>query len=489
MLDLVVAQTNLYAAQERAKNPDKHRMPWHAVDKDEIRTFISFILAMGLVNKPTIHSYWSTDEILQTPLFKNCMSRNPFTQILRHIHFVNNTQLIPRGQDGYDKLGKIRPFLELIRNRFQRVYAPSRNLSVDETLVKFKGRLSWRQYMRDKPARFGLNEFTLADSENGYVLDINVYTGKECGQDSKGLPQRVVLKLVEPFYRLGYNIFMDNYYTSVELFEKLCDHGLQACGTCREDRIGLPRDVTKSTSATVKRMKRGEAIFRQKHHLTCVTWKDRKPVTILTTLPATEEMGVAERSVREANVWQRRDFACPIPVQQYNSHMGVDVVDQRTTAYARLMKGWTWYLKLFYHFLEVSVLNAYLVYCKGKDQPDLSMMDFRILVIRVLHGGRSYKITPTAAAPQISRLNLSLGHFPVKVDKRYACKVHLQRVLTSYKWGLCGVHMCPSPCFEKCHTLQDYLYDDPEYGAATPRLKAQNPGRPFATGRPTQMRQ
>lgn len=343
--------------------------------------------------------------------------------------------------------------------------------------------------MRDKPARFGLNEFTLADSENGYVLDINVYTGKECGQDSKGLPQRVVLKLVEPFYRLGYNIFMDNYYTSVELFEKLCDHGLQACGTCRGDRIGLPRDVTKSTSATVKRMKRGEAIFRQKHHLTCVTWKDRKPVTILTTLPATEEMGVAERSVREANVWQRRDFACPIPVQQYNSQMGVDVVDQRTTAYARLMKGWTWYLKLFYHFLEVSVLNAYLVYCKGKDQPDLSMMDFRILVIRVLHGGRSYKITPTAAAPQISRLNLSLGHFPVKVDKRYAYKVHLQRVLTSYKWGLCGVHMCPSPCFEKCHTLQDYLYDDPEYGAATPRLKAQNPGRPFATGRPTQMRQ
>nr|XP_058965110.1 uncharacterized protein LOC131791747 [Pocillopora verrucosa] len=108
---------------------------------------------------------------------------------------------------------------------------------------------------------------------------------------------------------------------------------------------------------------------------------------------------------------------------------------------------------------------------KDDDQPDLSMMDFRILVIRGLHGGRSYKIAPTAAAPQISRLNLSLGHFPVKVDKRCACKVHLQRVLTSYKCGLCGVHMCPSPCFEKYHTLQDYLYDDPEYGAATPLLK------------------
>ena len=73
VLDLVLAQTNLYAAQESAKNPDKHRIPWHAVDKDEIRTFIALILAMGLVNKPTIHRYWSTDEILQTPFFKNCM--------------------------------------------------------------------------------------------------------------------------------------------------------------------------------------------------------------------------------------------------------------------------------------------------------------------------------------------------------------------------------------------------------------------------------
>ena len=64
---------------------------------------------------------------------------------------------------------------------------------MDETLVKLKGLLSWRQYTRDKPARFGLKEFTLADSENGYVLDINVYTGKGCGEDSKGLAQRVVV--------------------------------------------------------------------------------------------------------------------------------------------------------------------------------------------------------------------------------------------------------------------------------------------------------
>lgn len=117
VFDVVVLQTNLYAAQERANNQDKHLMVWHEVDKDEMRTFIALILAMGLVSKPTIHSYWSTDEILQTPFFTNTMLRNRFTQILRYIHFVNNTQLLPRDQDGYDKLGKIRPLSDLIRNR------------------------------------------------------------------------------------------------------------------------------------------------------------------------------------------------------------------------------------------------------------------------------------------------------------------------------------------------------------------------------------
>lgn len=114
-----------------------------------------------------------------------------------------------------------------------------------------------------------------------------------------------MLRILEPYYGLGYNIFMDNYYTSVELFEKLYDKGIQACGTCRGDRIGLPSDVTKTKSDKVKRMKRADAFYRQKGNFTCVTWKDSNPVTVLTTLPASVDMVSVERSVREGNVWQR----------------------------------------------------------------------------------------------------------------------------------------------------------------------------------------
>lgn len=116
----------------------------------------------------------------------------------------------------------------------------------------------------------------------------------------------------------------------------------------------MPRDVTKANSDKVKKLKRGEAIYRQKGTVTYVTWKDRKPVTLITTLPALVDTFSVERAIKEANVWQRKEFRCPVPIKEYSSHMGgVDLADQRTTAYARLMKGWTWYLKLFYHLLEI----------------------------------------------------------------------------------------------------------------------------------------
>lgn len=155
--------------------------------KDELKTFLALNLAMGLVNRPTLVSYWSTDQIFLTPFFQKTFPSIRFTQILRYLHFVDNKTLAARGEEGYDKLGKIRPFLERVIGRFQHVYSPSRNLSVEETLIKFKGHLSWRQFMKDKPARFGLKKVTPADSANGCVLHIIVYTGKENAADSKGL--------------------------------------------------------------------------------------------------------------------------------------------------------------------------------------------------------------------------------------------------------------------------------------------------------------
>lgn len=108
------------------------------------------------------------------------MPRDRYLTILRYLHFVNNDNAPDPDDVNRDKLWKIRPFLASLLPRFTAVYAPSQNLSLDETVIKF------RQFLPLKRNRFGLKGFVIADSSNGYVLNTIIYTGKEGPEVTKG---------------------------------------------------------------------------------------------------------------------------------------------------------------------------------------------------------------------------------------------------------------------------------------------------------------
>ena len=174
---------------------------------------ISLYLNMGLVTKPNLNSYWSTDPVLSSPFFPSLMSRARFFQILRHLHFADNTRAPPRDSADYNKLYKIQPFLDLAIARFQEVYTPERQLAIDETLIKFKGKVYFRQFIPIKPGRFGIKAFTLAESTSGYVLNSKIYTGKKNNEVQKDLGRKAVISVMQPYLDKGFYAFMDNYYT------------------------------------------------------------------------------------------------------------------------------------------------------------------------------------------------------------------------------------------------------------------------------------
>ncbi len=80
-----------------------------------------------------------------------------------------------------------------------------------------------KQYLPKKPVKRGLKVWVIADSSNGYFLDLNVYVGKPSdGQGTEhGLGERVVLQLSEPFFRKWYHLFCDSFFTSPTLFLEL----------------------------------------------------------------------------------------------------------------------------------------------------------------------------------------------------------------------------------------------------------------------------
>ena len=93
-----------------------------------------------------------------------------------------------------------------------------------------------------KPVRRGFKSWVRADSNNGYICDFSVYTGKKESAE-KNLGPKVVNKLAEPLAGGNYHIFFDNFFSTVKLFDDLLEDGIYACGTFRRDRKDVPQAI------------------------------------------------------------------------------------------------------------------------------------------------------------------------------------------------------------------------------------------------------
>ena len=286
---------------------------------------------------------------------------------------------------------------------------------------------------------------------------------------------------------------MDNYYTSVALFEGLEETKALACGTVRSNRVDLPREICGLKEKAMKDLKRGQCLYKQKGNLTCVTWRDKMPVSVLATLhTSTEDSNIVQRSVKVKGKWEKKEFPRPGLIDLCNTFMGgVDVSEQRTIAYARLMKGAVWYYKVFiFYIIEVCVSNAHILNTKFPNHSSKRALEFREELVSALVRGKCFQkdtgfVQAPVAIPDI-RFNRDHFHYPVINDTRSTCKVHLQKVKTIYSCAIFGVRMCPVPCFERYHTLQNYVYDDESRDG--PRPLKEGRGRPYQRGRRRSLR-
>ena len=162
---------------------------WTKVTVDELKAYLGFMILMGIVRLPSIYDYWQGSEIFH---YSPRISRDRFLQITRYLHFEDNTDLQPPGADGYDRLGKVRRILNLIKSCFSAIYNPHRENSIDEAMIPFKGRSSMKQYLPKKPVKRGFKVWMRADAVNGYVCDFSVYTGKTGNKTETNLGGNVV---------------------------------------------------------------------------------------------------------------------------------------------------------------------------------------------------------------------------------------------------------------------------------------------------------
>ncbi|KAG8239694.1 hypothetical protein J437_LFUL019172 [Ladona fulva] len=135
------------------------------------------------------------------------MSYRRFANIRQYLHFSNNEEYDPLSHPN-PKLNKIWPIYQMLEDKFSKLYTPERDLTVDESLLLYKGRLGWRQYIPQKRARFGIKTFLLCESNSGYVWSTIVYTGKGTILDdtfkNMSMSSQVVMSLMKPLFEKGY---------------------------------------------------------------------------------------------------------------------------------------------------------------------------------------------------------------------------------------------------------------------------------------------
>jgi hypothetical protein len=90
---------------------------------------------------------------LETPIFSELFAERRFHLLLKFLHFVDDERY-EEATCGSRRLYKLIPMLDHLNDRFRSVYTPECEVSVDESLMMWKGRLSWMVYIPSKRARF-----------------------------------------------------------------------------------------------------------------------------------------------------------------------------------------------------------------------------------------------------------------------------------------------------------------------------------------------
>uniref|UniRef100_A0A8C5BXE2 PiggyBac transposable element-derived protein domain-containing protein n=1 Tax=Gadus morhua TaxID=8049 RepID=A0A8C5BXE2_GADMO len=465
VLNTLTANTNAYGA----KRHDGKQVVWHNICRADIYSYLAMVIYMGMVKCSTLLDYWRGSRLYSLIFPPSVISRNKFLRISRALHMSDITadeeNVAKRGTPAYDRLCKIKPLYSHIVEACKAHFQPGRHISIDERMVASKARISLKQYIKSKPTKWGYKLFVLADSGTGYTWNFFVYEGKSPGYGN-GLSYDSVMSLLDfDLLGTGYQLYVDNFYTSSHLFLDLLKKKMGACGTIRANRVGFPKttinDFTRGTPrGAIKWIRDSELLF--------VKWMDTREVVMCSTIHKAFTGDTAQRRVKTAGAWEVVHVPIPAAVKDYNQHMGgVDLSDPLIGYYSASHKTMKWYKTFFYHFLDIAIVNAHILYQQCQ-RGSMTQKEFRHALIEEL----ADLGTPSTSRPSTSQVaappNPAASHKPQYLDEqdeakrdsagragRRICKLCHRK--TPVGCSTCGVPLCfvaTRDCYNEWHTQQ-----------------------------------
>ena len=356
VFELLVTNTNLYIDKIKGKfGRDRDALP---IDDTEMNAFLGLLIMAGVLKGSHLNfsDLWAQDGS-GVEMFRLTMSYKRFLFLLRCLRFDNTSDREERLK--VDNMAAIRYLCLIIENKFLAAYCPGENVTIDEQLVGFRGRFRGKVYMPNKPNKYGIKVQAMVDSKTYYLLKFEVYSGKQPDGEYQisNSPDEIVKRLVEPIKRSGRNITTDNWYTSTKLAKELLtpEYKLTLVGTLNKRKPDIPTEFLPNKNRPLH-----SSLFGFHNQMTIVSYvpKPKKAVVLLSTMHNDNAIDATTARAQKPEI-----------ITYYNSTKGgVDCNDQLCSNYNVGRRTKRWPLALFFHLLNISGINAFVIHKANTDK-------------------------------------------------------------------------------------------------------------------------
>ncbi|XP_036322196.1 piggyBac transposable element-derived protein 4-like [Rhagoletis pomonella] len=349
IIGLIIKYTNIKI--ESIKTKYARERDAKSTDEIEIKGFLGILLMAGAlkVSRSSTSQIFDNEKHTGIDSIYLTMSEQRFKFLLRVIRFDDITERQDRAS--IDKLAPIREIFDLVLGNFQRYFTPSAEMTLDEQLLSFRGRCSFRQYIPSKPAKYGLKVFALVDVHYPYTYNLEIYAGQQPEGPFRLSNERfdIVMRMVQPILNRHSNITMDNWFSSLKIAKQLFDNGTTMVATVRKDKREVPREF---------RIARGNPICSSKFGF-------HSPCTLVSYVPKANKVVIAMSTMHNDTAIDSDtgDQRKPEIITYYNrTKNGVDLVDKMCSLYDVSRNSRRWPLTKFYNLVNLSALNALCIY-------------------------------------------------------------------------------------------------------------------------------
>lgn len=338
-------------------------------------------------------------------------------------------------------------------------------------IIPFKGRSRAKQYIQSKPQKWGFKVWVSASSD-GYVWRFEMYQGKVSQVRSEFGPiGDTVISLVRGLDKMNHKVILDNLFTTYRLVKHLLSQEIYVLGTIRSNRLNGAGEKLEDAKSVMQRGRGSSSVTSSSDNITIVRWADRKIVHMISSYAGLEPKDTAKRWDGKNKTYINVER--PNAVAVYNKYMGgVDMCDRMVAHYPHKTKNKKFYLRIFFHFMNVALVNSWILY-KQKTKNSMSFLQFKSEIANSLL--ENNKRTVTAGRPSISpphppqplkkraRYDCDdairtdgVGHYPQFLPNKancLRCRYIDCAKKTSYMCKKCNVPVC-AVCMENFHKPQ-----------------------------------